>query len=300
MEGKDPEALHIVDVHMYRVHGELVFPHGGSQIQNLPFGIIAPFALVEAVDPFLLQHTLPRQGLVAAQDVLGGFPGNHVVIQRAVRMGPEIVVGLLFSEVEAGAEGIVRQNTQASVAGVDHKEIDGLVQAFIVITVGRGIVGIPVFISIVPLVQETRLVSQAVNDRVRVQGFHNLHLPRAAFSQGLRRHMSLRGKLRRLLRGKGGSGPPLAGVIRTQELSVVGKRHAVFRLHCDFSPGQLPAAHLGGSSAGGGADHPAPLVGTVRHTDNPRNRHGNPESGGSNEFVVLAFHDHFLLLTSLC
>ena len=200
IKGKYPEAFHIVYIHMYRVQRQLVFAHGIHRIQNLTLCKVAPTALMEAINPLLLQAAFAGQCQIAFQHLLGVLTGNHIVIQRAAGMRPEIIVLLFFAEVKAGAVAVVRQNAQAAVFGIDHKEIDGFVKRLKIVTMGAGVIRIPVLIGIVALVQEAGFVPQTVNNRVRGQGLHDLHRPHICVGHTLGRKVALRPKLFHFLR----------------------------------------------------------------------------------------------------
>lgn len=216
------------------------------------------------------------------------------------------VTGILLTKVKSCAVSIICQNTAASIRSGDHKEIDRLVQALMAVHMGRGIIGIPVFKGIAPLVQETRLIAQAVYRITGSQGFAYLHGPVLCHNSIGR--MAFCMELCQLLNGNRigvGSG---AGVVTKQFFPIQAQTHIIFRLQGNLAPAQATGILFGSDFPELGADHIAGLVSSVGHSDHAGQRHGNAKSILRNVFFfridhnwppTTAFHHSFGIRTSI-
>ena len=230
---------------------------------------------------------LTGQGGVLAQDFLDVLAGDHVVIQRTVGMGEADVIVTLLAKVEGGAVGVVRQNAAAAVLRGDDEEVDGLVQALEAVHMGCGVIGAPVLVGVVALVQVAGLVAQTVDGVIGIQNLQNLHRPVAlgvvdGVTLGDEQLLLLGGQLHLLY--------PLACVVGAQELAVKIQRHVVFGLNGDPAPAQASALNFGRGLAQTGADHVAVPVIAVGDPDDAGDGHGNMQTGFGNGFIFDQLH----------
>src|SRR5215212_4504991 len=126
--GEDPVAVHVVDVEVDDVAGDVPLPETAGDLAHLFFVHVGVTALLVSDAPQRRHRGAARELGVAVHDFLRGWPAEDVVDDRAT-LGP--VVGAVFAlqrEVELDPVGVVEEESLGPAVHHGEGERDGAVE----------------------------------------------------------------------------------------------------------------------------------------------------------------------------
>ena len=135
---------------------------------------------------------------------------------------------------------------------------------------GVGVVGVPVFVGVVPLVEKAGLIAQTVHHRVGSQRFDHLHGPAGLFRRSV---VALRLQLGQFFGTQRSLGTARTGIVGAEQNAVIIQRHTVVRLYRHAPPARPAVLHAGRGGPQRCADHPAVGVAAVRNAHHAGQRH---------------------------
>ncbi len=140
---KAAEPIHIIDVQVDRIAGDLKLPEGTCQFLYPALRVVAPFGLMETQGPQRGQFRGARQVGVGPDDP-SDFRAVEKIIVHLTPVGPETGdVAPLVGKVKMGTEGIVKEHPVGNVTVKADKERHRLVERILVLGIGI-LVGHPV------------------------------------------------------------------------------------------------------------------------------------------------------------
>ena len=160
--GKHAVFLHIVNIKMDGVTGDIPLPHTSGDLLHILQSHISPSGLMVAQCPFLRQRTGSREIGIVGKYLRHGVSRHIVIVQISCRRAEIIVLPGLLSHIKKALAGIVQKNAVHMLPRQCHKKGNGLIQRLKAVHLGVWIVGIPHLIVIAALVKESGLVSQTV------------------------------------------------------------------------------------------------------------------------------------------
>ena len=120
--------LHVVDIQVNRIAGNLVLAHLAGQAHHIGFRVVAPFALVVAQRPERGQGRQPGEPRVTRHRVQRIGTGNEVVIHVSAISAEQQAVLALAPEIEVRAHGVIKENAVLGALVQAQEEGDALVE----------------------------------------------------------------------------------------------------------------------------------------------------------------------------
>ena len=173
---------------MDHIAGDIVLPQAKRHLLHILLGGVAPAGLVISQSPLLRKGTGSREVSIPLQHFPDGISTDIVVVQAA-SVCAEPVIGLrLLPHIKIALKGIVHKNSVHMLPGAGDEKGNTLIESLKAVHMGAGIIRIPHLIVIMPLVQESRLLPQAVE---MLRPLHLLHHLKGALMQPLQGRMAL-------------------------------------------------------------------------------------------------------------